>query len=212
MRFRRRWRLRAASCAAPASRRAIAWRCSARTRRTGSRSTSRSWPRARSASRSMRARRRASSPACSAIARPCCCSPRATRSPSAIRAAWPEHARVALYAEAFAGSAVGARDPPAARQPVTIIYTSGTSGEPKGVLLDAGQHRLHARRHRARAVARCRVTGRDEDRVFHYLPFCFAGLADHAVQPAAPRQPADAQHRPDATCSRRCRPPRRTTA
>jgi long-chain acyl-CoA synthetase len=55
--------------------------------------------------------------------------------------------------------------------PVTIIYTSGTSGEAKGVVLNAGNvgHMLG-----------CTSTWlpdnkRGQDRVFHYLPFCFAG-------------------------------------
>lgn len=69
--------------------------------------------------------------------------------------------------------------PPHPRAPsdvVTIIYTSGTSGEPKGVMLsvenvdfmlpviaDAIQSMLAQRQ------------GGTDDRVFHYLPLCFAG-------------------------------------
>ena len=57
---------------------------------------------------------------------------------------------------------------------VTIIYTSGTSGEPKGVILSAGNlnHMLgctHAR------LDQLMGPRQQPDRVFHYLPFCFAG-------------------------------------
>ncbi len=58
--------------------------------------------------------------------------------------------------------------------PVTIIYTSGTSGEAKGVVLTAGNvgHMLGCTSGRLDALMRNK-TG--QDRVFHYLPFCFAG-------------------------------------
>jgi long-chain acyl-CoA synthetase len=58
--------------------------------------------------------------------------------------------------------------------PVTIIYTSGTSGEAKGVVLNAGN---------IAHMVQC-ITGRldllmqgspRQDHVFHYLPFVFAG-------------------------------------
>ena len=56
---------------------------------------------------------------------------------------------------------------------VTIIYTSGTSGEPKGVVLNAGN---------VNHMLRCTTARLDElmgarqqpDRIFHYPPFCFA--------------------------------------
>jgi long-chain acyl-CoA synthetase len=58
--------------------------------------------------------------------------------------------------------------------PVTIIYTSGTSGEAKGVVLTAGNvgHMLGCTSGRLDALMQNK-TG--QDRVFHYLPFCFAG-------------------------------------
>ena len=57
---------------------------------------------------------------------------------------------------------------------VTIIYTSGTSGDPKGVCLNVGKRDPHAAVHHRTAGP---VDGRsnDPDRVFHYLPFNFAG-------------------------------------
>jgi len=58
--------------------------------------------------------------------------------------------------------------------PVTIIYTSGTSGEAKGVILTAGNigHMLACVNSRLNLLM-AGATG--QDRVFHYLPFVFAG-------------------------------------
>ena len=58
--------------------------------------------------------------------------------------------------------------------PVTIIYTSGTSGEAKGVVLTAGNvgHMLGCTSGRLDALMENKA---GQDRVFHYLPFCFAG-------------------------------------
>jgi len=57
---------------------------------------------------------------------------------------------------------------------VTIIYTSGTSGEAKGVVLNAGNvaHMLGCTSGRLDLLMENRA---GQDRVFHYLPFCFAG-------------------------------------
>ena len=57
---------------------------------------------------------------------------------------------------------------------VTIIYTSGTSGEAKGVVLTAGNvaHMLGCTSRRLDALMQNKA---GQDRVFHYLPFCFAG-------------------------------------
>ena len=58
--------------------------------------------------------------------------------------------------------------------PVAIIYTSGTSGEAKGVILTAGNiaHMLGCTSGRLDQLMQ-RSAG--QDNVFHYLPFCFAG-------------------------------------
>lgn len=92
-----------------------------------------------------------------------------------IAQAWPERERVASYESALAAAPVDE----AARalrdaDPVTIIYTSGTSGEPKGAILGAGNvgFMLGVT---VRELAKMSGADRDEDRVFHYLPFCFAG-------------------------------------
>src|ERR1039458_8650686 len=55
-----------------------------------------------------------------------------------------------------------------------IIYTSGTSGEAKGVMLNAGNvgHMLSCTSGRLGRLMK-KQTG--QDAVFHYLPFCFAG-------------------------------------
>lgn len=57
---------------------------------------------------------------------------------------------------------------------VTIIYTSGSSGEPKGVMttVENAEHMLPVLDAKLRELTGA-AGGRD--RVFHYLPFCFAG-------------------------------------
>ncbi len=59
---------------------------------------------------------------------------------------------------------------------VTIIYTSGTSGEAKGVVLNAGNisHMLGCTSARLDLLMENKNKA-GQDRVFHYLPFCFAG-------------------------------------
>src|ERR1700730_8323222 len=57
---------------------------------------------------------------------------------------------------------------------VTIIYTSGTSGEAKGVMLNAGNvgYMLGCTSGRLDRLMKRRP---GQDSVFHYLPLCFAG-------------------------------------
>ena len=59
---------------------------------------------------------------------------------------------------------------------VTIIYTSGTSGEPKGVMLNVSNlnHMVPCTGTRLDQLMEGK-TAQVADQVFHYLPFCFAG-------------------------------------
>ena len=91
-----------------------------------------------------------------------------------IRRAWPEAPPLFLFDEIFAGVEGIALDRPQVRDedPVTIIYTSGTSGEAKGVVLTAANvgFMLGCTSARLDQLMRGR-TG--QDRIFHYLPFSF---------------------------------------
>ncbi len=81
-----------------------------------------------------------------------------------------------LFKDVFAQPEASAPAKPqlADSDPVTIIYTSGTSGEAKGVILTAGNvgHMLDCTSGRLDLLMENKP---GQDRVFHYLPFCFAG-------------------------------------
>ena len=107
-----------------------------------------------------------------------CCGDAALR--DAIAAACPEAPRFTVFDEIFATGAPPASNAPSApaalspESTVAILYTSGTSGEAKGVMLTAGNldHMLSCTGARLDELMGPRTT---PDRAFHYLPFCFAG-------------------------------------
>jgi len=91
-----------------------------------------------------------------------------------IRQAWLEAPPCFLFDEIFAGVEGVTLDRPQVRDedPVTIIYTSGTSGESKGVVLTAGNVGFMLGCTSARLDQL--MGGRSgQDRIFHYLPFSF---------------------------------------
>ncbi|MBI2956286.1 MAG: AMP-binding protein [Acidobacteria bacterium] len=95
----------------------------------------------------------------------------------ALLALWLQAPRTVLLDDVFAAAAAQAPDEPRPlfdTDPVTIIYTSGTSGEAKGVVFSVANlnHMLPCTTGRLAVLMRER---RRPDRVFHYLPFCFAG-------------------------------------
>ncbi len=91
---------------------------------------------------------------------------------------WSNARRLVLFDEVLQDAAADV-PPPEAPNPrqdadlVTIIYTSGTSGEPKGVCLNVGNvtHMLACTRARFDQLM---GTTHEPDRVFHYGPFNFA--------------------------------------
>ncbi len=58
--------------------------------------------------------------------------------------------------------------------PATIIYTSGTSGHPKGVILTHGNIDFMLER-TTNQLYDAKGNQENSDRVFHFLPLCFAG-------------------------------------
>jgi long-chain acyl-CoA synthetase len=103
-----------------------------------------------------------------------CCGDGALR--DGILQEWPEAPPQYLFDVIFshAGASVNGNPKLAESDPVTIIYTSGTSGEAKGVILTAGNigHMLGCTSARLDLLIESKP---GQDRVFHYLPFCFAG-------------------------------------
>lgn len=79
-----------------------------------------------------------------------------------------------LFAEASADGKVEEPLPRAPSHPVRIVYTSGTSGEPKGAVFNLGNVDFMLPRVLSR-VEDLMTGHRGAERVFHYLPCCFAG-------------------------------------
>jgi long-chain acyl-CoA synthetase len=103
-----------------------------------------------------------------------CCGDAALR--DAVQKEWPDAPRSVLLDEIFAPKNEQAASPVtlADTDPVTIIYTSGTLGEPKGVVLNAGNlnHMIPCTGARLDQLMGPQT---QPDRIFHHLPFCFAG-------------------------------------
>lgn len=111
----------------------------------------------------------------------CCAGPSEIE---AIRSCWSAPPPVLDYSQALEEAAPGAgngsdtvgEESPGRLEVVTIIYTSGTSGEPKGVMLNGDNIDFMLQRTTARLEELMQgVPGNGDDRVFHYLPLCFAG-------------------------------------
>jgi long-chain acyl-CoA synthetase len=114
------------------------------------------------------------------------CSPARILCPEAAVAAeikklWPDAPKIALLESVFVDEEAPAGQPFVGTEDttVTIIYTSGTSGEPKGVMLTAANvaHMVSCTNQRLdqlMGTATGAAVGA-ADRIFHYLPFCFAG-------------------------------------
>jgi len=107
-----------------------------------------------------------------------CCSNAALA--AEIQKIWPAAPKISLLDGVFTGETT-APAPPLHHldsDALTIIYTSGTSGEPKGVVLNAANlnHMLECTNARLdELMGATSAASHQPDRVFHYLPFCFAG-------------------------------------
>jgi long-chain acyl-CoA synthetase len=107
-----------------------------------------------------------------------CCGDEALR--DGLAKNWPDAPPLKLFDEVFATEASNEiADEPIKLDDsdvVTIIYTSGTSGEPKGVMLTAGGVTFMLDRTGMRLDQLMEgATETAPDQVFHYLPCCFAG-------------------------------------
>jgi len=106
-----------------------------------------------------------------------CCGDASLR--DAITQSWTQAPPQYLFNEIFAGvEGVQLERPQVGKDdPVTIIYTSGTSGEAKGVVLTAANVGFMLDRTSERLgqlMSGASSSGAEQDRVFHYLPFTFA--------------------------------------
>jgi long-chain acyl-CoA synthetase len=102
-----------------------------------------------------------------------CCGDAALR--DGIVQSWSEAPPQFLFEEIFAGvEGVQLERPQVGKDdPVTIIYTSGTSGEAKGVVLTAANVGFMLDR-TAERLSELMEGSTVQDRIFHYLPFTFA--------------------------------------
>ncbi len=101
-----------------------------------------------------------------------CCGDQTLR--DGIQQNWPAAPPLFLFDEIFAGAERIALDRPQVvdADAVTIIYTSGTSGEAKGVVLTAANVGFMLGCTSAR-LDQLMGSRSGQDRVFHYLPFSF---------------------------------------
>ena len=102
-----------------------------------------------------------------------CCGDAALR--ESIVQLWPQAPPQCLFDEIFSRDGSAPVGPPkmSADNPITIIYTSGTSGEAKGVVLTAANVGFMLERTSGR-LKQLMAGSTRQDRVFHYLPFTFA--------------------------------------
>ena len=106
-----------------------------------------------------------------------------------IAAAWPGAPPASLFDDMFAAAhnpaassaSAGEADKSRAQladqgSPITIIYTSGTSGEPKGVVLNAGNldHMMSCTTARLDRLLEMHPKLARREQIFHYLPLNFA--------------------------------------
>ena len=106
-----------------------------------------------------------------------CCGDAALR--DAISTAWPDAPRFVLFDEIFSAQATPAKnmlsvpEVLAPQDTVAILYTSGTSGEAKGVMLTVANldHMLSCTGARLDLLM---GQSKATERVFHYPPLCFA--------------------------------------
>jgi long-chain acyl-CoA synthetase len=92
-----------------------------------------------------------------------------------IKKLWPGAPHISLIDSVFVDEA-GAQSMPIHHEDgdlITIIYTSGTSGEPKGVMLNAGNVTFMLGATNAR-LDQLMGPQSEPEKVFHYLPFSFA--------------------------------------
>lgn len=102
-----------------------------------------------------------------------CCGDGALR--DGIAQSWGDAPPQFLFDEIFAGRDGAQLERPRTGKddPVTIIYTSGTSGEAKGVVLTAANVGFMLDR-TAERLSQLMSGSAGQDRIFHYLPFTFA--------------------------------------